>query len=251
MSAKRKIFLFHGFFYLIFLVGFFVPQVYYWSILAFNVLFLLLIFYLRNINFGLRKYVYFLLPGLFLNSLFLYLSLFINKTLLALLLFLGVYLSYYYFKELRKRLIRDSDFSAGSFLGWADTVALLLVFLASSFTYALTYFLNISNYVLILIILTVLFIAIWQSILLIGTKLRFSLFFTILFVISLLPITWALFFLPFNYNVLGLILSICYYFGLSFIRFYLSNNLSIKKIKYNLIFVIMSLFALLALIKWR
>lgn len=251
MSVKRKIFLFHCFFCLVFLAGFFIGGAYYWSILGFNIFFLLFVFFLRNINSGLRKYVYFILPGLFLNGLFLYLSLVVNKSFLVLCLLGGISLSYYYFKELRKRLIRDTDFSVGSFLGWADTIALLLVFLASSFAYALTYFLNVSNYILILIIVLVLFIAIWQSILFIGTKFRPSLFFTILFIIALLPVTWSLFFLPFNYNVLGLILTICYYFGLSFIRFYLSANLSIKKIKYNLIFMLMSLLVLFTMIRWR
>jgi len=251
MSVKRKIFLFHCFFCLIFLVGFFVPKTYYWSILGFNVFFLLFVFYLRNINFGLRKYVYFVLPGLFLNSLFLYLSLLVGRFYLLLFLLSGVALSYYYFKELRKKLVRDADLSAGSFLGLADTIALLAVFFTASFSYALTYFLNVSNYVLILIILFVLFSAIWQSILFLGTKLRPSLLFTVLFVVALLPITWVLFFLPFSYNILGLIVAICYYFGLSFIRFHLSNSLSIKKIKYNLAFMLMSLLVLLAMIRWR
>lgn len=251
MSLKRKIFLFHCFFCLIFLVGFFTPKTYYWAILAFNVFFLAFVFYLRNINSGLRKYIYFILPGLFLNSLFLYLSLLANKFYLILILLLGVSLSYYYFKELRKKLVRDADLSAGSFLGWADTVALLLVFFTASFSYALTYFLNISNYILILIILLALFLGIWQSLLFLGTKLRPSLLFSFLFVIALLPIAWVLFFLPFSYNILGLIISICYYFGLSFIRFNLTNSLSIKKIKYNLAFMLMSLLVLLAMIKWR
>ena len=251
MSVKRKFFLFHCFFCLIFLVGFFVPQTYYWSILGFNVFFLLFVFYLRNINSVLRKYIYFILPGLFLNSLFLYLSLLTNKFFLVVFLLFGVSLSYYYFKELRRKLIRDADFSVGSFLGWADTVALWLVFLASSFSYALTYFLKISNYLLIIIILSVLFVSIWQSLLFIGTKLKTSLLYTILFAIALIPIAWSLFFLPFGYNVLGLILTICYYFGLSFIRFYLMDNLSLKKIKYNLIFMILSLAVLLTVVKWR
>lgn len=251
MSLKRKIFLFHCFFYVIFLIGFFVPRAYYWSILAFNLFFLLFIFYLRNVNLGLRKYIYFLLPGLFLNSLFLYLSLLANKVYLVLILSLALPLSYYYFKELRKKLIRDADLSVGSFFGWADSIALLLVFFASAFSYALSYFLNVSNYILILVILLVLFISIWQSLLFIGTKLRSSLLFSFLFLTALLPIVWALFFLPFTYNVLALILSICYFFGLNFVRFHASNTLSIKKIKYNLLFMLMSLLVLLTTIKWR
>lgn len=251
MLIKRKIILFHFLFFLILSSGFLWPNFYYWSFLLFNLLFFIYIYQLKNIIFKKGLFSYLILPWLFINGLVLYLGLLINKFLVISFLFLGIILSFYYFKELKRRLTRVSDFNVGNFSTWTDVLSLFSVFLITSFSYGLVYFLNISNWALIIIITLVLFFSIWQNILIIELNKNKSLFFAILFLLAILPLAWSFFLLPFNYNILGLLLMVCYYFGLTFIKSYLSKDLSNKKIKYNLIFIITLLIIIFLMIKWQ
>jgi len=200
-----------------------------------------------------KRLSFFVLPFLFINFLSFYSSLLINKWLIFGIVLLAMFFSYYYFVEFRLRLNRDFDFNLGNFFVLSDVEGLLLVFLGASFIYSLPYFLNFKNWMLLIIIVLILFFAIWQNILIVNKQkqkqetLRSS----FLFLLVLLPIVGSLFFLPFNFNVLGLILTLCYYTGLSFIRFHLSETLTNKKIKYNLIFIIVLLLTIFLTVRWR
>jgi len=251
MIIKRKISSFHFVFFLVLSTGFIFPSIFYWSLLVFNLIYLLYCYKLKNISSNEDKFFYFILPWFFINGLFFYLSLLIVKLFVLLLLAIGLILSYYYFRELKRRLIGETNLSAGNFFVWADILGLLAIFLITSFSYGLTYFLNIDNWLLLIIISLVLFFSIWQNISTIEKSSRKALFFSLLFLFAICPIAWAFFLLPFNYNVFGVLLSIYYYFGLSFIKFYLSDSLTIKKIKYNLIFIIIISLVILLTIKWQ
>lgn len=251
LSFRRKIFLFHLVFFLVLLSGFIWPTLYYWSLLVFNLLFIVFVLIFNKILLDKKRLIFFVLSWLFINSLSLYSSLLINKWLIALLLFTGLSISYYYFVEFRQRLNRDFNFNFGNFSILSDVKGLLLVFLGSSFIYGLVYFLNVKNWVLLSAILIILFFTIRQNIFIVKKQAGETLLASLLFLTALLPIVGSLFFLPFNYNILGLILSVCYYFGLNFIRFYLSDSLTVKKIKYNLIFIIALLIVIFLTISWR
>jgi hypothetical protein len=251
LSFRRKIFLFHLAFFLVLLSGFVWPAMYYWSLLIFNLLYIVFILIFNKILLDKKRLIFFILPWLFVNSLSLYSSLLIVKWLIVLLLLIGLFISYYYFAEFRQRLNRDFNFNFGNFSVLSDIEGLLLVFLGSSFVYGLVYFLNVKNWVLLLAILIILFFTIRQNIFIVKKQAGETLLASLLFLTALLPIIGSLFFLPFNYNILGLILSLCYYFGLNFIRFYLTDSLTVKKIKYNLIFIIALLIVIFLTISWR
>ncbi len=250
---RKKIFFFHSLFLIVLASGFIWPNLYYWSLLVFNVIFLIFVLMFNSILLDKKRLSFFILPFLFINSLALYSSLLINKWLIFGIVLLAMFFSYYYFVEFRLRLNRDFDFNLGNFFVLSDVEGLLLVFLGASFIYSLPYFLNFKNWMLLIIIVLILFFAIWQNILIVNKQkqkqetLRSS----FLFLLVLLPIVGSLFFLPFNFNVLGLILTLCYYTGLSFIRFHLSETLTNKKIKYNLIFIIVLLLTIFLTVRWR
>ena len=250
---RKKIFFFHGLFLIVLASGFIWPNLYYWSLLVFNVIFLIFVLMFNSILLDKKRLSFFILPFLFINSLALYSSLLINKWLILGMILSAMFFSYYYFVEFRLRLNRDFDFNLGNFSVLSDVEGLLLVFLGASFIYSLPYFLNFKNWMLLIIIVLILFFAIWQNILIVNKQkqkqetLRSS----FLFLLVLLPIVGSLFFLPFNFNVLGLILTLCYYTGLSFIRFHLSETLTNKKIKYNLIFIIVLLLTIFLTVRWR
>lgn len=250
---RKKIFFFHSLFLIVLASGFIWPNLYYWSLLVFNVIFLIFVLMFNSILLDKKRLSFFILPFLFINSLALYSSLLINKWLILGMILSAMFFSYYYFVEFRLRLNRDFDFNLGNFSVLSDVEGLLLVFLGASFIYSLPYFLNFKNWMLLIIIVLILFFAIWQNILIVNKQkqkqetLRSS----FLFLLVLLPIVGSLFFLPFNFNVLGLILTLCYYTGLSFIRFHLSETLTNKKIKYNLIFIIVLLLTIFLTVRWR
>lgn len=251
MSTRRITLFFHFLFFIIFLVVFWFPGSYYWCLLAFNLCFWFYGYQLRTSTKQSNRLFYFVLPWLFMNAMFFYSGLMVNKLVIVLFVFLGLLLSYYYFRGLRHYLSRENFMTTSSFSVWTDVLSLLLVFLASSFSYGLNYFLNVADWALLLIIVLVLFLAIWQNIFIIINDYRRSLFLSSLFLLAISPVAGALFFLPFNFNVQGIILAITYYFSLSFMRFSLLNNLTNKKIKYNLIFIIALFLVLFLTIKWR
>ena len=250
---RKKIFFFHCLFLIVLLSGFVWPNLYYWSLLVFNVIFVIFILMFNSILLDKKRLSFFVLPFLFINFLSFYSSLLINKWLIFGIVLLAMFFSYYYFVEFRLRLNRDFDFNLGNFSVLSDVEGLLLVFLGTSFIYSLPYFLNFKNWILMIIIMLVLFFAIWQNILIVNKQKQKqeTLKSSFLFLLVLLPIVGSLFFLPFNFNILGLILTLCYYTGLSFIRFHLSETLTNKKIKYNLIFIIVLLLTIFLTVRWR
>ncbi len=248
---RKKIFFFHCLFFIILASGFIWPHLYYWSILVFNVIFLIFVLMFNKILLDKKRLSFFILPFLFINFLALYSSLLINKWLILGIIISAMFFSYYYFVEFRLRLNRDFDFNLGNFSILSDVEGLLLVFLSTSFIYGLPYFLSFKNWILMIIIILVLFFTIWQNILIVNKQKQKTLESSFLFLLVLLPIVGSLFFLPFNFNILGLILTLCYYTGLSFIRFYLSETLTNKKIKYNLIFIIVLLLTIFLTVRWR
>jgi len=249
--SRKKIFLFHLLFFLLIISAFIWSKSFYWILISFNVLFLFYFFRFKKIILEKKDYWFFVLPALFINSLVFYLSLLVSRFYIILFLIAGLSLSFYYFCGLKKRFSKKNLFRTDSLSIWSDILGLLFLFLSASFFYGLTYFLNINNWIIFLGIFSVLLVSSWQNIFLARENIRSTIFFGSLFLFSVLPLSWALFFLPFNYNILGLLLSLCYYLGLSLIKFYLTKSLTAKKIKYNLIFIISLLIITLLLVKWR
>ena len=232
---RKKIFAFHCLFFLILLSGFIWSGVYYWSVLAFNIVFFIFILIFNKILLDKKRLSFFILPFIFLNALSFYCSLLINKWLIVGMISSVMIISYYYFVEFRLRLNRDFDFNLGGFLMLSDIEGLLSVFLGTSFIYGLPYFLNVKNWMLVIMITVILLFSVWQNILIVNKqkKKRETIKSSSLLLLILLPLAGSLFFLPFNFNILGLILTLCYYSGLSFVRFHLSETLTDKKIKYG------------------
>lgn len=251
MTIKRKIFLFHFIFFLVLSSGFILPNIFRWALLAFNLLYFFYCYKLKNISSDENKFFHFVLPWFFINGLFFYLSLLPSKIFVWSLLVVGLVLSYYYFRELKRRLIGEVNLTSGNFSVWADVLGLLAIFLITSFSYGLTYFVNVDNWMLLIIVGLVLFFSIWQNISTVEKSPKKVMFFSFLFLFAICPIAWSFFLLPFNYNVFGVLLSIYYYFGLSFIKFYLTSSLTMKKIKYNLIFIIAVSIVIFSTIKWQ
>lgn len=83
-----------------------------------------------------------------------------------------------------------------------------------------------------------------------GVNFREALVFIIIGSLILLEIAWSMSFLPLNFNIIGLILAICYYIVAGFIKYYLLDNLNKKIVKSYLFAGLGSIFILLLTARW-
>ena len=245
MNLRKKIFFSHLLFFLIISSAFIWSRLFYYFIIVFNVfLFSFLILFFRKDLWNRDKFLLPLLPFFFLNSFLFFLSISVPSFYFIFFILIAIILSYCYCLNLKKRKFT-------SLLVWSDIISLLSVFLASSFFYSLNYFLNINPVWVFLFLSIFIFLIAGLNISLLSQPRSLSVFFLIIFLLSLIPLIWSFFFLPFNYNIIALLLSVLYYAGLSFIRLYLNRDLGPKKIKYNLIFIISLMILILLSVKWR
>lgn len=172
---------------------------------------------------------YFILPIIFSLSLLSYITISSRATAHILIFFNTIFIYFllrnffYYFFEIKKGLKFDNFFSYGN---------LLAIFFVSSSFYGIKYFLNFPTWFIILCLLPVFFLILYSVIWANKINIKEGLVFILIGVIVLIEIFWTISFLPFNYNTLGLIFSICYYVYIGVVRFFLrageSNSRTIK-----------------------
>ena len=83
-----------------------------------------------------------------------------------------------------------------------------------------------------------------------GVNFREALIFIIIGSLILLEMAWSISFLPLNFNIIGLILAICYYMITGFIKYYLLDNLNKKIVKSYLLIGFGSIFILFLTARW-
>jgi hypothetical protein len=83
-----------------------------------------------------------------------------------------------------------------------------------------------------------------------GVNFREALIFIIIGSLILLEMAWSISFLPLNFNIIGLILAICYYMTVGFIKYYLFDNLNKKIVKSYLLIGFGSIFILFLTARW-
>lgn len=190
------------------------------------------------------------LPLIFSVALAFYSSLLTNRTAVYFLfiggaIFIWSYLrnSYYLFvkdKNGKGRLLENLS-SYGSFLA--------IFFLAAS-AYGLKSFFGISIVVLAAALFVGIFLIICQNSWANNLKFKEGGIFILVFPLVLAEIAAAVYYLPLNYNALGLILAICYYMLMGLAKSYLRNNLNRRSVKFYLIFGFLSFLAIFLTSKW-
>jgi hypothetical protein len=66
----------------------------------------------------------------------------------------------------------------------------------------------------------------------------------------LVELFWSISFLPFNYNITGLILAVCYYVIIGLVKNHLLGKLDAAKVKMYLILGGVSLFLIMLTARW-
>jgi hypothetical protein len=229
------------------------PQLFYGLIVAANLL-LLVLFYLLLRQPGKSWWSLWLLPFLVFNSINAYILLipqevWLNKIFIQALfvLFLGFNFSYckqaYDFVFHPEQENNLPNLAANfSFLSW---------FFALAAVYGLQLFLDLSYWILLVILIVLAigttYLNLWINRLLGRERIIFM--FLAAFIVA--QLAWAVYFLPFDYNSLGLIIALVYYVVWNLIRFYLSHNWNKKNLRSLLVFAGLIMALVLLTVKWR
>jgi hypothetical protein len=183
-------------------------------------------------------------PVLFSCSLSVYSLLIVNHAIIHFLFFLNLFISYFYFKNIYRGEKNDFLENISAYGN------LLTIFFSFSVIYGLEFFLSWSIWILILcssiIVIAIAYQIFWANRIVIKTSAAY------IFLCGLLlaQLAWAVYFLPFNFNALGLIITICYYVLIGFIKLSLANKLTMRSVKMYLISSSVFIILLLLTIRW-
>lgn len=192
---------------------------------------------------------YSILPLFFHLSSILYFSIEPNLFIGQIILFLDAFFQFHYLKNIyyfiANKENRSEQLKNISFFG-----GVLLIFFSAGFIYGLKAFLG---YPLLPVFLafSVSILAAWYQIFIFGPfSIKKNINFFLIALLSLLQIALVLFFLPFSYHILGIIMTIAFYFVVGIGRLYLQGFIPKKQLKFYLIFTILAGFFLLLTARW-
>jgi len=196
---------------------------------------------------GWRAGFIFISLGLLLSSFFLFISFLSSRWLVQLLWLPIIYYFYRYFWTIKK-----ID-STGSAAEWAQVSlygGLLTIFLTASSLFGLQAFLSLSPWPL-LAAFAIILLANTQALAFSqgwNNKAYFWLWPFLTLIIA--EIAMMLTLLPLNYLISGILTALAYYSALNFIRLYLNNSLTKRKIKNYAWFTAISLIVILLTARW-
>ena len=209
---------------------FFYPKFIYINLVLVNLLFL--VFLKKFFCFKDNKILlnYFILPFLFTLGIIAYSTMIPNIAIIQFLFVLNILFIYLYFKGLLQNKFSSIEniFSLGNFLSF---------FFISASLYGLYSHLNISIILLLGAMLIIFALLVYNVIFTLslkepGKKNKKNIIYIIIFCIILIELAGTISFLPFDHNMIGLILSICYYMLIGLARYYLYlGKIEKKKIK--------------------
>jgi hypothetical protein len=233
----------------------FQPQFFYVTLLLLNVILMAAVYLLlKAAALGRRWWNFWLLPFLVLNSIVAYATLipqdiWLNKFLLQALFILIIGFNFAYFKNIYNSVFHPdqphnlSSISANfSFLSWFFMLAAV---------YGLQLFLDLSYWILILFLIILALLTTYQYLWINNLKEKGNYIFVFLSAFIVAQLAWSVYFLPFDYNSLGLIMALVYYVFLNLVRLYLGQAWNKRNLKSLLTFSGIIMLLILLTLKWR
>ncbi|MDD5527822.1 MAG: hypothetical protein PHO56_02480 [Patescibacteria group bacterium] len=212
--------------FILFEVFFFKANLFYAVILISDLLLLLAVRIITGKKIISRDFWNFsIFPILFSSSLAAYSLLAVNHTLIHLLFVLNLFFTYFYLKNIYRGAQRDFLENISAYGN------LLTVFFCFSVIYGLESFLGLPIWLLILCSGAAMILIIYQILWANKIQAENMLAYAFLAGLLLVELAWAVYFLPFNYNALGLIAVICYYLLISFVKLSLAEKLTGRSVK--------------------
>lgn len=230
---------------LLFEAFFFRASFFYIALASSNVLMFLAIAVVTRKKINSAEFWNFLiLPFIFSNFLAVYSLLIVNQYIIQFLFALNFFFTVFYLKNIYK----------GKMGGWLENISsygnFLAIFFSFSAIYGLKAFLNTQLWILVLAATVVTILIVHQTFW--ACKIRFQSGFAHILIscLIIIQIAWALYFLPFNYNTLGLILAICYYMLIGLTKASFAEKLTSRNLKLYLVFGLGSILIILLTAKW-
>ncbi|MEI6596652.1 MAG: hypothetical protein WCL13_00355 [bacterium] len=193
---------------------------------------------------------YLILPAVVSTVIIAYSVFLSSKSAIQLLFALNLVFLYFYLRHVYYYLLNPSAYEALSLENISSYVGWFSFFLLSATIYSLQSFLNFPIFYLALVMLAATALIIYQIIWVNKIELKKGLPYILISCLILVELCWSISFLPFNYNISGLSLAICFYVIIGLIKNYLLDKLDAVKIKTYLILGSVSLFLILFTARW-
>jgi|GEM_PF-1183105 len=255
MKPSRIIILANLSLWLLFQSFVFWPKFFFVSLLVLNIVLAVTVYALmKKADLGRAWWNLWILPFLVLNSIVAYVILipqdiWFNKFLTQALFILIIGFNLSYFKNAFNSVYHSEqpnnlmELSANfSFLSW---------FFLLSAVYGLQLFLDLSYWILILVLVGLALLTTYQYLWINKLREKGSFIFVFLSAFVVAQLAWSVYFLPFDYNSLGILMALIYYVFLNLMRLYLSHNWNRKNLKSLLIFSGVIMLLIILTLKWR
>jgi hypothetical protein len=182
-------------------------------------------------------------PILFSGSLAAYSLLIVNHFIIHFLFVLCLVFNYFYLKNIYRGEEKDFLESISSYGN------LLIVFFSFAAIFGFEAFLGLPIWMLVIgsavVVMLVVYQIFWVN------KIKENvLAYAFLAGLLMTEIIWAVYFLPFNFNTLGLLAAICYYLMIGFVKLSLAEKLTARNIKFYLVTGSIFLILILLTAKW-
>ncbi len=193
---------------------------------------------------------YLILPAVMSSVVMAYSVFLSSKTVIQLLFALNLVFLYLYLRHIYYYLLSPSQYEIFSIENISSYVSWLSFFLLSATIYGLQSFLNLPIFRLVLIVLAVAALIVYQIIWVNKIDFKKGLPYILIICLILVELCWAISFLPFNYNISGLCLAICFYAIIGLVKNYLLDKLNAARVKMYLILGLVSLLLILFTARW-
>lgn len=197
-----------------------------------------------------RWWNYLILPVIMSVAIMAYSVFISNKLIIQLLFVANIIFLYLYLRYVYYYLLNPPAYEIFSIENISSYINWLTFFLLASTVYGLASFLNLSISWLVLIMIGLSAFLIYQIFWANKIEFRTGLPYILISCLILIELFWSISFLPFNYNISGLSLAICYYIIIGLVKNYLLDKLDKAKVKMYLILGAVSLFLVLLTAKW-
>ena len=197
-----------------------------------------------------RWWNYLILPAVMSVAVMSY-SVFLSfKLIIQLLYFFNLVFLYLYLRYVYYYLLNPLAYEVFSIENISSYINWLTFFLLAATVYGLASFLNLPISWLVLIMISLTSLLVYQIIWANKIELMPSLPYILISCLILVELFWSISFLPFNYNISGLSLAICYYVVIGLVKNHLLLKLDAAKVKMYLILGSISLLLILSTAKW-
>ncbi|MFH0955686.1 MAG: hypothetical protein V1801_00500 [Candidatus Falkowbacteria bacterium] len=193
---------------------------------------------------------YLILPAVMSTAVMAYSVFLSSKLVIQLLFILNLAFLYFYLRHIYYYLLSPSAYEIFSIENISSYVSWFSFFMLSATIYGLQSFLNLPIFRLVLIMLAATALIVYQIIWVNKIEFRKGLPYILISCLIVVELCWSISFLPFNYNISGLCLAICFYVVVGLIKNHLFDKLDAARVKMYLILGSISLFLILFTARW-